>query len=394
MGETTVQALIDHVIEQSITCGNVFTIETHGFEYQVRSNTSCIKNWLNTYYENCGVTKPFQEKKLASKGQNAKSIYIVELSASELSKLTNQQDIVWRKWNRDSIEAKSAVTKEWFYDLPEGRIIKKAHTELCFIQTDKHVIAFGECLNNIHQLITFINQQYINEFIRAQWLMFHGAVVGIGQMGVAFFSHQGHGKTTEILSLLSNPKVKFLSNDRFLGRVLNGQLSAKSIAKLPRVNPGSILQLPELHSILPENEFHALFEYSKNDLWHLEDKHDVFIDRIYGENKIISDQSIDYIFFLNWDPQSNQPLEVNKISISDRPDLLPSMIKPRGPLFSDEQHQFDQKDDYQSRKDYENALDSCGNVFEVTGEVDFETLTEICLELASAHEYSITTVAS
>ena len=58
-------------------------------------------------------------------------------------------------------------------------------------------------------------------------------------LGIAGFS--GGGKSTLMLQLLDNDEVSYLTNDRLFIHAGSGQIMARGIPKLPRINPGTIV---------------------------------------------------------------------------------------------------------------------------------------------------------
>lgn len=80
--------------------------------------------------------------------------------------------------------------------------------------------------------------------------------------------------------------TRFVSNDRLIledspdGLIMNG------VAKLPRINPGTVLNNPHLASVIPEEEKQTFRDLPEDILWHVERKFDVPIDECFGQENL------------------------------------------------------------------------------------------------------------
>ncbi len=62
-----------------------------------------------------------------------------------------------------------------------------------------------------------------------------------------------------------------------------------------------------------------------DELWHLESKHDVDVDEIYGAGTTVIRGQLKRCFFLNW-RQNDGPLSVNKLSEEESLSLLMPLV--------------------------------------------------------------------
>ncbi len=204
---------------------------------------------------------------------------------------------------------------------------------MVFLQHEALRIAAGPCRRWDNQVINFINAQYMNWLQHRGWLICHasGLVHGGRALGIAGFS--GGGKSTLMLRLLDRPGINYLTNDRLFIRRRDETVAAVGIPKLPRVNPGTIVHDPRLHPLIPRAQRQALLELPAGELWHLEDKYDVIVSRLYGEDRITPAAPLAAFLILNWQRQSAEPLRVEPVDLDRRRELLGAIMKSPGPFY-------------------------------------------------------------
>ena len=208
------------------------------------------------------------------------------------------------------------------------------------------------------------------------WLICHASGLVYQGKALAMAGFSGGGKSTLMLHTLENPETQFLSNDRLFVRANAGQVMAAGIPKLPRINPGTILNNPRLRPMLSAQRIAELEALPQQDLWDLEEKYDVMIDEVYGEGRICLQAPLQALLLLNWSRSASQPLRVSQVDLSQRRDLLPAVMKSPGPFYRDANGHY-----YQENALPENEyLQVFANVavYEATGAVDFAALSEIC----------------
>ncbi len=271
--------------------------------------------------------------------------------------------------------------KDSYFDFPDGRLVRKVRTGLVFLQSESCRIAAGACARHDNQVINFINAQYMNWLQRNEWLICHAAaLVHNGKaLGMAGFS--GGGKSTLMLRMLENDATKYLTNDRLFIRQQSGQVSAAGIPKLPRVNPGTIVHNARLHPLIPEAERNALMALPKEELWHLEDKYDVMVDEVYGQDRIAMDAPLGAFLVLNWSRDGQEPLSLEQVNLAERRELLTTAImKSPGPFYQHLDGHFHRDDEGSDQNAYLKVLESVP-VYEARGRVDFDALAARCMKL-------------
>ena len=295
-------------------------------------------------------------------------IIAIERDAPEL-------DIDFIDWKR---EPGKTGRKDSYADLPGGRLVRKVRTGMVFLQSDRHRIAAGPCLKYNNQVINFINSQYMNWLQHRGWLICHaaGLVYRDKCLGIAGFS--GGGKSTLMLHMLDNDEVSYLTNDRLFIHAGSGQILARGIPKLPRINPGTIVHNQKLHSLIPAQQREALLQLPGAELWEIEDKYDVHVDRVYGPGRIVAEAPITAFLILDWQRDSEKELEVERVDLATHRDLLGALMKSPGPFYQYPDGTFQQDTADFDEPAYLHALENIA-VYVARGRVDFSALSERCL---------------
>ena len=278
-------------------------------------------------------------------------------------------DLPWIDWPR---EAGKTGRKEAFIDGDGYRLVYKIKTGVCMLQTLNGAIIRGNCVANDNQVINVINSQYLNFRQQQGDQLCHAAACQQGDVAAAFAGFSGGGKSTLMLHCLNAPELDYLSNDRLLLEKNEGKVVARGIPKLPRVNPGTILNDDNLKSMLSDEKRQAYERLPTADLWDLEDKYDVMVDEVYGPDRLSKSGTLQLLFILNWQRSSNEPTEIQMVDLANRRDLLAAIMKSPGPFYIDA---TGQPSDPNLALNPDRYLDALENVdtFEISGQVDFET---------------------
>ena len=194
----------------------------------------------------------------------------------------------------------------------------------------------------------------------------HAAGVIWEGAGIAMAGFSGMGKSTLALHLMSRG-AKFVSNDRLLFKKEKNDLNMLGVAKLPRINPGTALNNSDLKSVIPPDDKREFSELSEEELWDLEHKYDVFIDKCFGKDKFILSAPMDLIVMLNWQ-RNEEPISTKFVSFSDRRDLLGAFMKSPGLFYEPEdvlaQESLTEENYIEKLKEFP--------VLEISGGVNFE----------------------
>lgn len=290
---------------------------------------------------------------------------------------------------RDVVDLKHAFTdwqrepgktgrKDAIHDFVGGRLVRKVRTGMLFLQSQHRLIAAGPCLEHDNQVINFVNSQFLNSFQNLGYLLCHAAALSRDGYGLAIAGLSGGGKSTLMLNLLEDAATRYVTNDRLLVRAQSSTVDAVGIPKLPRINPGTIVNNPRLHPLMDQSERLKLAQLDTQALWRLEQKYDVDIGALYGPGRVQHQTKLQKFLVLNWQHDHAQKLQVMPAALEHRPELLAAIMKPSGPFFLDADGRFNRDDALPHPAAYLAALQNV-EIFEACGRVDFADLGAVCL---------------
>jgi HprK-related kinase B len=146
------------------------------------------------------------------------------------------------------------------------------------------------------------------------------------------------------------------------------------VAKQPRINPGTALHNPDLSCIVEPDLRETFLNLPAEELWRLEHKYDALIDQCYGPNRFELRCPMDALIILNW-KRDESPMRAAKVDPLLRKDLLPAFMKSTGLFYLPENPA--RRDD-PPLEAYAELL-SKADLIEISGGVDFERASEVCL---------------
>ncbi len=262
--------------------------------------------------------------------------------------------------------------KEEYLDVGGGRMVRKRLTGMLFYFDRGRHLALGPCTANDNQVVNFINSRFIQWMLDRGCLLCHAAGVSSKGNGLALAGFSGMGKSTLALHMMSRG-LDFVSNDRLLIRLGESGLDMYGVAKLPRVNPGTILGNATLIGMLDERRKDHYAQMAPEELWSLESKHDVYLDECFRMSKFLIASKKSGLVILNWKHKYPRT-SLEFVDISQRLDLLETVIKVPGLFFLPEP---DVDYDF-SKAAYLRLLRDCP-VFEARGGVDFSQVSDACI---------------
>ncbi len=274
------------------------------------------------------------------------------------------------------------VIKDEYVDFPDGRVLRKRLTGVHFLFGPDVNVAIGPCMDNLNQVINFINNRYTQWHLDRGWLLCHCAAVARGDRGIAIAGLPGRGKSTLALELLERG-VNFVSNDRLMIRREGGELSMLGVPKFPRVNPGTILSSDRLARLLSPEERRRFEGLSRHRLWHTEHKFDVDIAEFFGPDRMQLVAPLAAIVVLSWTPGDRASdasgADPREADLRRRPDLLTALIKSPGVHY----YAPPSAPPDLSNSVYVDCIGDCP-VVEMAGRPDFHAATSVCLSLLDA----------
>ncbi len=220
------------------------------------------------------------------------------------------------------------TVKEAIYDVPGGRIVVKRRTGVVvYIAEPEHYVV-GDLVRNLNQAANVISMVFAKAMLRRGYVMLHASAALGEEGGVAFAAQSGAGKSTMALALVE-AGYRFVTNDRLLVRLVNGQVEMVGVPKIPRVNPGTLLRLSRLTALLPPEARKRYEHMSPDALWATEEKRDVEVDRIFGPGTFQLTGRLRVIYLLAWG-QGEAGWEVHPLDLAVRRAALRRMIKRVG----------------------------------------------------------------
>lgn len=338
-------------------CEGSLALDCAGCVLRLRSNSEKLLEHLGNYFAH-----------LVCDAENS-DLEIIAIE-SPMVDLNNE----FLDWKREPVKR---GRKDAYLDLPAGRLVKKVRTGMLFLQSEPYRIAAGPCLENDNQVINFINAQYMNWLQQRGWLICHAS--GLVRQGktLAMAGLSGGGKSTLMLQLLEQEDVDYLTNDRlFIHQQAEG-VEARGIPKLPRINPGTIVHNSRLQALLPEKRRAELLALPPQELWELEEKYDVDVEALYGAGRIVPQAPLSAFLVLNWQRESAQPLQLRRVELEQRRDLLSAIMKSPGPFYQYADGRFFQDTTELDERTYLQLLASIP-IYEASGRIDFTGLQQYC----------------
>ncbi len=267
--------------------------------------------------------------------------------------------------------------KDSFVDFPDGRVCRKVRTGMQYLLGERERLIFGPCLDNLNQVVNFIVSQYISWLLRDGSVLCHAAGVVDRGRGLGIAGLSGGGKSTLALRLLSRG-LSFASNDRLLVRRGTDGVDMAGVPKMPRVNPGTLLNNPDLVPLLPKARAEQLRRLPSAELWDLEEKYDVMVSDIFGADRFQWRAPLAAFCVLNWERASRAPVVLEPTSLAARPDLLGAVTKSPGVF-----HTRPDGRPWRGRLVPGPYLETFASVplYEIRGGVDFDAAADTCLRV-------------
>lgn len=284
---------------------------------RVESNAPSLLDHLRSYYA------AFHDAGASSAAAPDFTVRAHQMPPPELG-------VAYEPWKREPGKDKG---KEAYCDLQGGRAVLKVRTGMQFLVSRSLRVACGDCLANPNQVVNFINFQFTSWHMNRGRALCHAAGVVQAGRGLALASLSGGGKSTLALRLVGDG-FDFASNDRVLaGRGPDGRPEMWGVPKHPRINPGTILNDPNLSPLVSAERARELRALPREELWALEEKHDAIVDRIYGPGRVALRAPLDALLVLAWSPASREPARFEEVDLARSPDVLSAIMKSPGPFF-------------------------------------------------------------
>ncbi len=262
------------------------------------------------------------------------------------------------------------AAKEDVVDLADGRVVRKRRTGLWLVFGPGGHCILGPCRDNLDQVVNYLNARAADRELRAGARLLHAAGVALGEAGLAIAGLAGAGKSTLALEIMRHDAT-FVSNDRLLVGPGRQGLVMTGIARMPRVNPGTILHNDRLAGLLTEAERTRFSHLSDRALRRLEYKYDVPIHACFGPGRFRLRARLRALAVLCWQPGGGA-LCSRWTTVAACPELLPAFMKDVGVFFEEGPRMA-------READYLDLLAECP-LLVLEGGVDFQRAATLCLD--------------
>ncbi len=224
--------------------------------------------------------------------------------------------------------------KEAVYEDAEARVIYKPRSGVAIVVRPGEYFIVGDLLGKPDQVHNLIGHVLARGFLNQGYLMLHASAVLKEGRGIAFGAISGGGKSSMALALMESG-YRFVSNDRLFVRPTATGVEMLGMPKGPRVNPGTLLRLPSLRQLLTPEERSMVTAMSPEELWALEQKHDVDIDAIYGKGSVVTQPApLNELYVLQWGLAAEEDVRLRELPPDARPSALLPLRKGLGPYAS------------------------------------------------------------
>ncbi len=338
-------------------------LEIGALSVVVRSNSRALADALLSYF-GLGAVGPAHH---------------ADIEISAIVAPTPNFRLEFREWPRD---AGKRGYKEIFADGDDGRVVLKVRTGMQFLMGKTRLVAIGPCTENVNQIVNFIISQSISRLIHQGWVPCHAAGVsyvpgaGAALRGLGIAARAGAGKSTLAMHLMGTG-LSFTSNDRLLLRSGTTGAEMAGVPKMPRVNPGTLLNDPNLAGILPEQRASELAQLAESELWDLDEKYDVFIEEVFGPGRSEYRAPLTALIILNWTRTEKSEARFEPVTLAERSDLLECVMKSLGVFHRNRDGLHTAESSRPDARDYLDALAGVP-VFEATGRPNFARAVSFC----------------
>jgi HprK-related kinase B len=268
--------------------------------------------------------------------------------------------------------------KEATREVSGGRLVLKRATGVLIGLWPGGAFAVGDLRAHLNQGINLVNNCFAKVVLGRGHVLLHASAVTRRTRTAVLAGPPGAGKSTSALHLVE-AGFRCLSNDRVLAKPMPSMVEALGYPKQPRVNPGTLLGHPRLSALLDPADRAALAALPSRELWDLERKSDVDLDRIYGARAVELKGQMVALVLLKW-RRDGRGLDVRRLTVEEALAALPLVYKNLGAFDLDRAAGAAITGAERARY---RELFGRVTVVEVTGCVDFGGLVEIVDGLVS-----------
>jgi HprK-related kinase B len=204
-----------------------------------------------------------------------------------------------KNWTRSG----TREPKESYFDRGSSRHILKNRTGMFITLSDGGASIVGDVDRHLNQVVNLANTLFgLYLFDRGYAMVHASAVARSGSDDVTIFmGNSGSGKSSLALYVIERGGFDYISNDRVLLKATRDCIHVVGLPKKPRVNPGTLLGSANLSRLLRPSKRGRYARMAPEELWTVEDKHDVDVTRSLGATERL-DGYLSRCYLLDWRP--------------------------------------------------------------------------------------------
>ncbi len=301
-----------NILDLTPECRHYLVLDFAGYVVEFRTNNRTLTNELVRYYQHF----------VAASSSTPAADCVVHGIQCPVPDIDGD-------WQTKVPEPGKTRIKEEVLALEDGnKIVRKIQTGVHLLFVGDLRIVAGPLDRYPNQVINFINNMHLEHLLRDDGQLFHAAGACRGAIGCGMAGQSGMGKSTLALRLLGRG-LDLVSNDRLVVTGDSNGLMMQGIGKYPRVNPGTVMNQPELLNLMTQEDLARYRSMSPDELWNLEEKYDAFIEPAFGcEFRLAARMSL--FVAINWDRHATARPVLERSDPAAHPELIASVMKAPG----------------------------------------------------------------
>lgn len=265
--------------------------------------------------------------------------------------------------------------KEHILETADGKVVRKVLTGVHLFFIGNRRVCAGPLTDNPNQVVNFINNMLLDHLLAPAGQLFHAAGVCRGDFGIGMAGQSGKGKSTLALRLLQRG-MDLVSNDRLVVYPnSDNSLHMHGIPKYPRINPGTVINQPELRNIATPEDIARYEAMPLSELWELEEKYDAFIEDAFNVQFQLG-TTMRMFVALDWDRNSSEPTTLTKTDPASCPALVETIMKLPGIMLPESGRRIPTV----NVEPYIELLQQC-DFYALSGGVDFDSAADQVMAL-------------
>jgi HprK-related kinase B len=293
-------------------CPHLLALNLGGYLVHFKTNSMPLIAELSSYYQFFLATEDQQNS------APDKIVTGLQCAAQEIK----------GDWQVKQPDPGKLKVKEHLLQVEGGKLIYKVLTGLHLFFRGAERFCFGPLEDHPNQVVNFINNMHLEHLLLPGGQLFHASGACLGDNGLGMAGLSGKGKSTLALRLLQRG-MDLVSNDRLVVSEQSSGLLMQGITKYPRINPGTVINQPELADIVSPKNLARYNAMSFDELWMLEEKYDAFVESAFDCSFNLNARMRMFVA-LDWDRNSSAPLRLELRDPNDCVDLVKNIMKSPG----------------------------------------------------------------